>query len=150
MMLFGGMSALVLTCRRADRQMSRHVGCVSAKGAKCHDMSQTFRQPDLRQMSQRLSLCKRNLSRRLYLGLKIYENRKASREHRPGQGKAAPLQFSTYEHRERPPHVQLLFFDNADTAGVKTSMQSELRRARLRSTRRTAPTHVLHAVPRAS
>ena len=55
MMLFGGMSALVLTCRRADRQMSRHVGCVSAKGAKCHDMSQTFRQPDLRQMSQRMS-----------------------------------------------------------------------------------------------
>ena len=67
-----------------------------------------------------------DLSRRLYLGLKIYENRKASREHRPGQGKAAPLQFSTYEHRERPPHVQLLFFDNADTAGVKTSMQSEI------------------------
>ena len=27
-MLFGGMPALVLTCRRADRQMSRHVGCV--------------------------------------------------------------------------------------------------------------------------
>ena len=53
MMLFGGMPALVLTCRRADRQMSRHVGCVSAFGGKCHDISRTWREPDLWQMSKK-------------------------------------------------------------------------------------------------
>ena len=60
MMLFGGMPALVLTCRRADRQMSRHVGCVSAFGGKCHDISRTWREPDLWQMSKNKSrhLCK--------------------------------------------------------------------------------------------
>ena len=72
MMLFGGMSALVLTCRRVDRQMSRHVGCVSAKGAKCHDMSQTFRQPDLRQMSQRMSRHPRPGQLGPYLGHQVY------------------------------------------------------------------------------
>ena len=55
MMLFGGMPALVLTCRRADRQMSRHVGCVSAFGGKCHDISRTWREPDLWQMSKKKS-----------------------------------------------------------------------------------------------
>ena len=54
-MLFGGMPALVLTCRRADRQMSRHVGCVSAFGGKCHDISRTWREPDLWQMSKKKS-----------------------------------------------------------------------------------------------